>query len=309
MRIVLLCATQRGYRFLHKLNELAPEIEPIVFSFSEDPWEPRYMEDIRELTLTSGGQFFETKHVGSRRWAQFWESTPVDLMFVVSWRFMIPAYVYRRPKLGTFVFHDSLLPEYRGFSPTVWSIINGEDHTGVSVFEIADGVDEGDIVAQNCVHIGPDDTIAVIIERVTQTYLDLLEHNFSNLMNGDAQRYPQDHSLATYTCKRLPEDNLINWSAPTESIYNLIRAVTKPYPGAYTCLGGRKIQIWSAKRISNARQYIGRVPGRVVEIRAKEGAVVLTGDGCLLITQLQLEGGKVLSGDLVLNSLSLTLGR
>jgi methionyl-tRNA formyltransferase len=309
MRIVTLCATRRGYLFVQKLAELAPRAELVVFSFAEVPWEPRYLDDIRKLTLAQGGHFFEAKQVGSSRWGQFWESTPVDLMFAVSWRYMIPASVYQKPRLGTFVLHDSMLPKYRGFSPTVWSIINGEDHTGVTLFEIADGVDEGDIIAQKPVPIGPDATIAAVMEQVTQTYLDLLAQNLDGLLSGTAPRYPQDHSQATYTSKRLPEDNQIDWTGSTERAFNLIRATSTPYSGAYTYLDGQKIRIWSAKRPPNARSYIGRVPGRVIEVRPGEGSLVLTGDGSLLLTEVQLEDGEATCATNVLNHLSQTLGR
>jgi methionyl-tRNA formyltransferase len=309
MRIVTLCATQRGYRFIEKLAELVPESELVVFSFREEPWEPPYLDDIRKLTLAKGGQFFETRRVGSSKWVQFWESSPMDLLFAVSWRFMVPTSVYDRARLGAFVFHDSMLPEYRGFSPTVWSIINGEDHTGVTLFEFAEGVDEGDIIAQKRVPIGPDDPIAVVLERVTQTYLDLLEQNLGSLINRNAPRHPQDHSRATYTSKRLPEDNQIEWTASTKSIYNLIRAVSAPYPGAFTYLLGEEIRIWSAIRMSANRNYVGRVAGRIVEVRPGEGSVVLTGDGSLLLTKLQMEGGEVTCAANILKSLSQTLGR
>jgi len=309
MRVLTFCATQRGYRFVQKLTELLPQAEQIVFSFPEDPWEPRYLSDIRELILTKGGQFYESKNVGSKKWTNFWETTSIDLMFAVSWRYLIPPRVYQRSRLGTYVFHDSMLPEYRGFSPTVWAIVNGSDHTGVTMFKIAEKVDEGNIIAQQRVPIGNDDTISIVLDRVTQTYLDVLEQNLSNLVNGTVKPYVQDHSLATYTCKRVPEDNQIDWLSSTSCIFNLIRAVTYPYPGAFTYLNGQKITIWSAERITNPNYYVGRVPGRVIEIHPGKGSVVLTGDGCLLITQVQLEGNEIVSGEEVLNNLSLTLGR
>ncbi len=309
MRIVLLCATRRGYLFLQKLVALVPQSDFVVFSFQEEPWEPPFLNDIRELTLASGGRFFQARQVGSQCWSPFWESTAVDLMLVVSWRYMIPPSVYRRPRFGTFVFHDSLLPKYRGFSPTVWAIINGEDHTGVTLFEIAEEVDAGDIVAQERVPIGPNDTIADVMERVTCTYLDLLERNLDSLINGTAPRYPQDHSRATYTCKRLPEDNQIEWTASSESIYNLIRAASAPYPGAYTYLSGKRVHVWSAQRATGAPHYIGRIPGRVVEVRPGEGSIVLTGDGALLLTRVQMESGEIVCAADVLNSLAQTLGR
>lgn len=308
MRIVLLCATQRGHRVLQKLTELlAPSTALVVFSFPEEPWEPPFLNDIRNLTLTNGGQFFEAKQVGAERWNHFWETTEVDLMLAVSWRYMIPPWVYRRARLGAFVFHDSLLPQYRGFSPTVWAIINGENHTGVTLFEIAEGVDEGPIVDQAGVSIGPDATISVVLERVTQTYLALLERNLDELMKGTARRIPQDHSQATYTCKRLPEDNQIDWTASTRDIYNLIRAVSAPYPGAYTYLDGKKMRVWSAKRLLDDRSYVGRIPGRVVEVRHGEGTVVLTGDGALMLCQVQIEGSEITCASEVIKSPSRTL--
>jgi len=309
MRIVLLCATRRGYLFLKKLFELLPQTQLTVFSFQEEPWEPPFLDDIRELTLAIHGQFFETKQVGSHHMSEFWESTEVDLMLVVSWRYMVPTSVYRRPRRETFVFHDSLLPYYRGFSPTVWAIINGEDHTGVTLFKIAEEVDAGDIVDQIRIPIGPDDTIALVMERVTGAYLDLLERNLNNLINGTAPLYPQDHSRATFTCKRLPKDNQIDWAGSSESIYNLIRAVSAPYPGAYTYLFGQKMIVWAARRVVSAHRYVGKVPGRVCEVRAGEGSVVLTGEGALLLTQVQMEGGEIVCAADVLNSPAQTLGR
>ena len=309
MHIVILCATRRGYLFVQKLTEIAPVHRLTVFSFPEEPWEPKYLNDIRALTLAKGGNFLVAKSVGSQKWNNFWEDNPVDLMFAVSWRYMIPQRIYQKPRLGTYVFHDSLLPQYRGFSPTVWSIVNGEDHTGVTLFEIADGVDEGDIVAQTRVPIGPTDTISVVLEAVTEAYLSLLEQNLDNILHQEITSYSQDHSQATYTARRLPQDNQINWAASTESIVNLVRAVSQPYSGAFTYLFSQKVRIWSANYVPNENRYIGRVPGRVVEIRTGEGSVVLTGDGSLLIEDVQVEGSDIVCASEVINRLSYTLGK
>src|SRR5216683_508707 len=291
MRIVMLCATQRGLLILRKLKELAPAAELSVFSFPEEPWEPPFLEAIRDQTLAFGGAFFEARRVGIERWKPFWESVGADLMLIVSWRFLVPPEVYQRPRLGTVVFHDSLLPAYRGFSPTVWAMINGENHTGTTLFRISEEVDAGDIVDQEPVPIGAEETIATVMERVTRTYLRILERNLEGLLKGTAPRRPQDHARATYTCRRTPEDNQINWHASTRTILNLIRAVTAPYPGAGTWLGHRRITIWAAQAAVPALEYSGRIPGRVVEFRPGVGAVVLTGDGSVLVTRAQVEGG------------------
>ncbi len=308
IRIALLCATRRGYRVLERLIALQPDAELIVFSFREEAHEPLFMDDIKTLAKAHGATFYEARQVGADKWRSFWHSAPIDLMLAVSWRYLIPREVFELPARGTFIFHDSLLPEYRGFSPTVWAIINGEDHTGVSLFEIAEGVDSGKIVAQQRVPIGADDTIADVMENVTQTYLHLLTQNLPILLDATAPRHEQDESQATYTSKRIPDDSRIDWTQSTQAIYDLIRASTAPYPGAFTTLNGKKITLWEARRV-DLRPYVGRVVGRVIEIRRGEGAVVLTSDGALLITRVQWEGEMPVSADQILNSLSHTLGR
>ncbi len=305
--IALLCATARGLRVLNRLAELVPDARLLVFSFREETWEPPFFDDIRARAAEVGAQFHEARQVGAERWQPVWDAASPDLLLAVNWRYLVPPPVYRRARLGAFVFHDSLLPAYRGFSPTVWAMINGEDHTGATLLTMADGYDEGDIVGQMRVDIGPDDTIAAVTERVTEVYLALLETHLPALLAGQAPRTPQDHSAATYTCKLLPDDMRIDWAWPTARTHNLIRAVTAPYPGAHTTLDGQRLTIWQAERLPLARQYVGRVPGRVVEVRPGAGAVVLTGDGALLLTRIQLEGAEPASADAVLNRLSHTL--
>ncbi|MFN8531219.1 MAG: formyltransferase family protein [Anaerolineae bacterium] len=313
MRIVLLCATDRGYRVLEKLAALAnsaqPKIEFVVFSFREEAHEPPFLDRIKGLSESIGAVFHEAKQIGSEKWRDYWEQTPFDLMLAVSWRYMVPRTVYEKARSGAYVFHDSLLPTYRGFSPTVWAMINGENSTGVTLFQMADEVDNGDIIAQTRVPIGETDTIADVMEAVTEAYLTVLEANFTALIEKTAVGVPQNHVRATYTCRRLPEDNAIQWDSSTRSIYNLIRAVTAPYNGAWTTLNGERLVIWSAKRMLGFPSYIGRMPGRIVEVRRGVGAVVLTGDGALLITEVGRPGEARQPADQVLTNLSMTLGR
>ena len=298
--IAVLCATRRGIRFVDRLAQLAPDAHLTVFSFREEPHEPPFFDELRTLVETHG-QFFEARKVGSEKWNAFWHATPPDLMFMVSWRYLVPPAVYERARLGAYVFHDSLLPEYRGFSPTVWAILNGEDHTGVTLFEIAEGVDNGPIIAQRRIPIGPDDSIAEVLPRVTDAYLELLTEQLPALLAGTAPRKAQDHSQATYTCRRLPEDNQIDWSRPAAEIHDLIRAVTAPYPGAYTTLGGKPLRVWSAWRMPNYSRFVGVVPGRVVEVLPGVGSVVLTGAGTLLLKDVQLADGPRQNAADVLN--------
>jgi methionyl-tRNA formyltransferase len=310
MHIVLLCATDRGLQFLGKLVAMLPAGARLtVVSFREEPVEPPFLDAVKSAATSAGARFFETRNVAGPRMADFWASEDADLMFAVSWRYMIPVEVYERPKFGTYVFHDSLLPAYRGFAPTVWAIANGEDHTGVTLFRISEEVDAGDVVAQRRIAIGPDDAISTVMPAVTKTYLQLLDENLVALASGTAKATPQNHAAASYTCKRLPGDNTIDWAASTARIHNLIRAVSRPYSGATTSLASHALTVWAAERVADAKPYVGRVPGRVVAVLPGKGSIVLTGDGAVLLTRVQAEGGEEKCAADVLDSISMTLGR
>jgi methionyl-tRNA formyltransferase len=302
MRIVLLCATARGRAVLERLAVRLRGHELIVVSFREGAVEPPYLDGIRDQVLGMGGRFVEARDVGTLpELAQGF-----DLLLAVSWRYLVPRSVIERARLGAFVIHDSLLPAYRGFSPTVWALINGEQQTGATLFVMSDEVDAGDIVDQVAVPIGPDETIAAVMGRVTDGYLQLIDANLDDLLAGRARRTPQDHARATFACKRTPADNLISWNRSTARVFNLIRAVTHPYAGAYTFLRGRILRVWDAARTSS-RAWVGGMPGRVVEVLPGTGSIVLTGDGELLVTDVQLEGEERVCASKVLSSLTMTL--
>jgi methionyl-tRNA formyltransferase len=309
VRIALLCATRRGFRFLTRLSELAPDADLLVFSFPEEAGEPRFLDDIRDFARARGAEFVEARKVGADRHRAIWNRAPVDLLFAVSWRYMIPSAVYGHTRLGSYVFHDSLLPAYRGFAPTVWAMVNGESQTGVTLFEMAEAVDSGPIVDQRAVPIGTDDTIADVLDRVTDTYNALLEANIAQLLDGTAPRRAQDESLATFTCKRIADDARIDWTQSARRVHDLIRASTRPYAGAFTMVAGKRLRIWEAQQLLPAPTYVGRIPGRVVQIVPGSGTIVLAGDGAVLVRRVQLDDGAEIDATQVLDSLGQTLGR
>jgi methionyl-tRNA formyltransferase len=309
MNIVLACATARGCRCLEKLAGLVDGRELTVCSFREEAHEPAFLDQIATTARATGARFFETKQLDAGEAGEFLARNPIDLLLAVSWRYMIPRSVYGRAARGSYVFHDSLLPKYRGFAPTVWAMINGESQTGVTLLEMADGVDEGDIVAQQPVEIGQADTIANVMQRVTGMYLELLEGNLAALLNGSVPKKPQDHAAATYGCKRVPGDNLIDWSRNEHEVLNLIRATTRPYPGAFTWLAGKRLTVWSASRAVDTGNYVGRVPGRVVQLSKPNGPVVLCGQGAVRLQTVQWDGAECQPAGAVIDKLGMTLGR
>jgi len=272
LRIVLACNTERGRRVLTALRRLAPDAGLEVFCGREEGGEPAFIENLRQGAEAAKARFQESTSLVSVEDA--------DLLLMVNWRRLVPMEVCRRMRLGAFVFHDSLLPEYRGFSPTVWAIANGEDHTGVTLLEAAAEADQGDIVDQARVPIGPEETIATVMERVTDSYLELLARNLPALLAGSAPRRPQDHSRATWAPKRTAEDNRIDWSQPAKKAFDLVRAVTRPYAGAFTDLGDGTVRVWAARLDPQASGE----PGRVLRSESARGLLVAAGEGGLWLT-------------------------
>jgi methionyl-tRNA formyltransferase len=294
---------------LEKVRRVAPEAALQVFSFREDPWEPPFLDDIRNLAHSLGAEFHEAKslNVPHMEWLQ---TANIDLILAVNWRYMIPPSVYQRARFGSFVFHDSLLPKYRGFAPTIWAIRNGEAATGVTLFEMAEKVDSGPIVDQIQVPIGPHETVTDVAERVTEAYLEMVERNLPRLIDGAAVKTPQDDSIATYACKLMPDDMEIDWAASTRDIYNMIRSYTTPYPGAYTLYEGKKVHVMGAKPVEEPLEYIGRIPGRAAEIIKGTGVRVITGDGEILLTRAKLDGETMpRCAAEIFNKMSVTIGR
>ncbi len=169
-----------------------------------------------------------------------------DLAIVVGWYYMIPRRLRDMFPLGVAGVHASMLPKYRGGAPLVWAIMNGETSTGVSLFYFEDGVDSGDVIAQRRFRIDADDTIATVYKRASAASVRLVTEFVPRMLSGTAPRTPQDHSQATVFPQRSPKDGLIDWSRTPDQIRNFIRAQTKPYPGAFTMINGKKITIWDA---------------------------------------------------------------
>ena len=303
--IVLLCATLRGLACLDKIRSLLPHARIDVASFREENGEPPFFENIREFCRRHNYEFHNAKKLENNPLVHNWQISPPDCLIAINWRYLIPKEIYLLPRNGSYVFHDSLLPKYRGFSPTVWAIINGEEQTGASLLEMNEGTDSGNIVDQIPVPLA-DKSIAQVFSAVTAAYISLIERHITSLANGKIKSTPQNHSLATFCCKRLPEDNRIDWQKPAKQIHDLIRAVSAPYSGAFTYLNDKKLIIWSSQYKADT-SFVGNVPGRIVKVDEKEGVTVLTGEGTVTICEVETEELGRQTASRVLNRLSLTL--
>jgi methionyl-tRNA formyltransferase len=183
--------------------------------------------------------------------------------------------------------HHGKLPRHRGRANINWSIINDEPSVGVTIHEVTPALDEGDIVKQFDIKILDQDTALTLYDQLNDTLQKILPDLCIDYLNGKLSCQRQNHSLATYFCTRLPEDGLINWSLPARIVFNMVRALCRPFPGAYTYLDGQKLTIWSAEILTEPRTFEGIIPGRVVGFNKGEGVEVLAGDGPILLREVE----------------------
>lgn len=221
-----------------------------------------------------------------------------DIIFSFYYRNMFPKAVLDLPRLGAFNMHGSFLPKYRGRAPVNWAVLKGETKTGATLHVMMAEPDAGDIVDQEAVPIGPDDTAAMVQSAVTKAAVQVLARQIENIKSGAAPRIPQNHAQASYFGRRKPEDGEIDWAWPAARIHNLVRAVTHPYPGAFGEIGGEKVWVWKS-RLCGLDSW-----------KNKKGLIMTCGDGQQLeILNLQRLGENEITGEEFMKRYGLAGGR
>jgi methionyl-tRNA formyltransferase len=219
-----------------------------------------------------------------------------DVIFVCCWYWLVDSNILSRPPVGVFGIHPSLLPKYRGGSPLVWSIINGDPEVGATVFRLSEGMDDGDILVQVRVVNGMDDTIATILQKIENALVDKLPVYWRKVLNASAELMPQDEASASYCGQRFPCDGLIDWGKPAKEVHNFVRAQTTPYPGAYSFLDRRKIRILRTKL--DQRVYYG-TPGQVL-FRGETSVTVACGYATAIsICEVAIDGIQQAPGAII----------
>jgi methionyl-tRNA formyltransferase len=187
------------------------------------------------------------------------------------------------PPLGFLGMHPTLLPTGRGRAPIPWALIKGLDETGVSIFRCDAAADRGVIYAQERGPIGYEDPAATLGARTDAVAARLLAETVRGLAGGTAVAVPQDESAATEWPRRRAVDGVIDSAQPGRRVYDFVRALTHPYPGAFTTLDRERLHVWSAVESADARA--GR-PGEVLA-RVQDGLLVATGCGNVVLTRVQ----------------------
>ena len=257
LKIVVLSSTQFGYRCLEEGIIPVPKVDvvgimttprQINISYSENPIDIKTHTSFNNLAARAGCEIVEiTGTMNTPTYLAHLRKWEPDLLIALGWYYFIPRKVRDLARLGCTGIHASLLPHYGGNAPLTWAIINGETETGVTFFYLEDEIDSGDIVTQKSFSIEPEDTIATVYEKATRDSVQILREYLPKLQSGTASRKPQDQCMATYFPARSHEDGEIDWDWNAVRIKDFIRAQTKPYPGAFTFIGGKKVIIWDAE--------------------------------------------------------------
>ena len=227
----------------------------------------------------------------------FFNAQQFDIMIFGGWQRLVPANVLASLTKACIGQHGSpeFLPRGRGRSPINWSIIQGRDRIIWQLFEVTPGIDDGPILDFASFDINPWDDCRSVYYKVAVVMKRMLVRTIPRMLDGSVIRRPQT-GLASYYEKRTPADGLIDWLSPVESVHNLVRAVTRPYPGAFTYLGERRVNIWKAVPWDRQILYPDARPGEVVEVFESSDHVVNGVDGTLLISDFDGPAPKV--GDL-----------
>jgi len=255
-----------------------------VFTHRDNPAENIWFQSVAELARRHAIPVHTPETVNTPEWIARLRALKPDIIFSFYYRNLIGQEILDIPRLGAFNLHGSLLPKYRGRVPINWAVLHGETETGATLHYMVKRPDAGDIVDQEAVPIGPRDTAQEVFIKVTAAARKVLERSLDAIKQGRAPRRPQDESRATCFGGRKPEDGRIDWRRDARAIFDLIRAVTHPYPGAFTDVGGRRLFIWWAEPHTDC----AGAPGQIVAVAPLR---VAAGQGCLEVAKWQWRDG------------------
>lgn len=274
-----------------------------VFTHVDDKNENTFFDSVAQLCAEHDLPVFAPADANHPLWIDRIQKLAPDFIFSFYYRHMLNQAILDIPRLGAFNLHGSLLPRYRGRAPANWVLVNGEKETGVTLHKMVKSPDAGDIVAQQVVPIADADTALTLHTKLREAATNLLKDILPAMKANNFSLKPQDESVASYFGRRTPADGEIHWNKSVREVYNLVRAVTQPYPGAFSFAGDRKLLVWQSKILP--AQANKQVPGTIVSINPLQ---VTCADGLLEIVSGQSEQGLYVRGSQLALEMGLTEG-
>jgi methionyl-tRNA formyltransferase len=282
-RILFFGYSEIGYECLDLLLTRGDNVVGL-FTHEDNPNEKIWFKTPAVAARAKNVPIFTPEKIATPEWLEQIANLKPDLILSVYYRNMISTKVLALAPLGAFNLHGSLLPKYRGRAPINWAILHGETRIGVTLHRMVKAPDAGAIVDQEGVDIGPRDTAEEAFRKVLPCARKVISRQIDALLKGRAKETPQDEAEMTYFGGRKPEDGRINWTQTSAQIFNLIRAVTDPYPGAFTDVKAARLMVWWAEPNSAAAREFTGEPGEILSV---DPLVVATGDGALELSRTE----------------------
>jgi methionyl-tRNA formyltransferase len=294
MRLVFFGTPDFASKCLEKIMSSKHEVLAVVTAPDKPKGRGMKVEpsDVKRLAQSRGLDILQPQDLREPIFVRQLSSFSADLFCVVAFR-ILPDEVFSIPTMGCINLHGSLLPKYRGAAPINWVLINGENETGLTTFFIRRKVDTGDILLQEKIDIGPEETFGELYERMAGLGGDLLIKTIDWIESGQFKTISQDNSLISAAPKITPELGNIDWTQTNTKVHNLIRGLS-PKPGAFSFHNGKKIIILRSKPINDMQS--NAAPGMVVQADPNRGIMVACGEGTLEIMELKPESGKKITG-------------
>ncbi len=262
---------------------------------------------VKQVALTHQLPILQPDAVATAEFIELFRELKPELVVVVAFGQKIPPEILFEPSYGCINVHASLLPYYRGANPIQWSLLNGDQITGVTTMYMDEGWDTGDIIDQATLAIDPTENFSSLYQRLADLGGKLLVQTLNQLESGEKRRLPQDNSLATKAPKLKAGQEIIDWSKSSQKIYNLVRALALQ-PGSETSFQGERLKIITTKIPALVISENEAPPGTILQIVKREGILVATGDNPLLITAVQPLGKRMMGAHEFANGKRLTSG-
>ena len=246
---------------------------------------------VKKYAVEKGLHILQPEKLKNPQFLEELKSLQADLQVVVAFR-MLPEVVWNMPPLGTINVHGSLLPQYRGAAPINWAIINGEKETGVTTFKLKHEIDTGNVLMQEKIPIGENETAGELHDKMKEVGAGLLVKTVKALVNGTIQEVPQlsitrEQPVIKHAPKIFTETCRIDWNKSIDEVHNLIRGLS-PYPAAFTKMDEKTLKIFSSEK----EPVTPKVAPGVYETDKKTFLKFACPDGYIKVKELQLEGKK-----------------
>lgn len=274
-----------------------------VFTHADDPKENAFYGSVAQLCASKGIPVHAPEDVNHPLWIERIAKLNPDYLFSFYYRNLLSEQLLAVAKRGAFNLHGSLLPSYRGRAPANWVLVNGESETGVTLHRMVKRADAGAIVAQQRLAIERSDTALSLHGKLRIAAIDLLRDTLPAILQGKITETPQDESKATVFGRRSAADGKLLWAKPAEQLFNLVRAVTQPYPGAFCAVGEHKLIVWSAEVVKGND---GQAPGRVISVDPLR--IACGEDSLVILSGQRNDNGLFLSGPQLASELGLVDG-